>query len=84
MATKPYRQTALPTMVGQDYGCQKVIAGESDWNLSDKNQPAGDGLFIKNILDTIKKALAGMPGLEDWLNKRYEQLAAARTRDNNI
>lgn len=59
----------------QDYGCQKVIAGESDWNLSDKNQTAGDGLFIKNILDTIKKALAGMPSLEDWLNKRYEQLA---------
>lgn len=64
---------ALPKWL-ENYGCQKVINGESDWYLSDKNHTSGDGLFIKNILDTIKKALAGMSGLEDWLNKRYKQL----------
>jgi ubiquinone/menaquinone biosynthesis C-methylase UbiE len=54
----------------QNHGCKNVIDGESDWNLG-----SADELFIKNILDTIKKALKDTPGLEEWLTKRYEQLA---------
>jgi len=53
----------------QNYGCKKVIEGDSDWELG-----SGDGLFIMNILDTIRKALKGFPELEDWLTKRYRQL----------
>ena len=53
----------------QSYGCKKVVKGESDWSLS-----CEDALFIKNILDTINKALKGQPGIEEWLTKRYEQL----------
>jgi len=70
-----------PSMTGevlpvwlQNYGCKKVIKGKSDWNLVSKNNGAGDGLFIKNILDTIEKALQAKPGLDAWLSKRYRQL----------
>jgi len=68
--------TWQPSMTGhnllkwlEDYGCHQLVDGESDWNLSPTDQ-----LFIGNILDTIKKALAGLPGLEQWLVKRYKEL----------
>lgn len=53
----------------KNYGCKQVVGGVSNWELG-----KGDGLFIKNILDTIKKALAGTPGLDTWLSKRYKEL----------
>jgi hypothetical protein len=59
---------ALPIWL-KKYGCEQVVDGESNWELGE-----GDSLFIKNILDTIKKALAGFPGLETWLSSRYKEL----------
>ena len=59
---------ALPIWL-KKYGCEQVVDGESNWELG-----KGDGLFITNILDTIKKALAGFPGLETWLSSRYKEL----------
>lgn len=53
----------------ESYGCKKVFNGESDWRLG-----ASDQLFVKNILETIKKALKGLPGLDKWLTKRYKEL----------
>lgn len=52
-----------------------IAAGASDWELqSNPDQP--DNLFIANILDTIETALAGMPGLTEWLTTRRHQLRA--------
>lgn len=66
-----------PSMTGhnlakwlKDYGCHQVIDGESDWCLG----PA-DQIFIGNILDTIKKCLAGLPDVEEWLVKRNQELS---------
>ncbi len=53
----------------KNYGCSAVVDGSSDWHLTKSDQ-----LFTENILDTIKKALAGLPELEAWLESRYIQL----------
>lgn len=69
--------STLPNWL-KSYGCQKVIDGDSDWQLGKSEELGGlnneDGLFVRNILDTIKKALAGLPGIDAWLATRYEQL----------
>lgn len=62
----------------RNHGCSKVIDGESDWNLDSNTHDASDALFIKNILDTIQKALKTKPGLAAWLTKRYRQLEQER------
>ncbi len=64
---------ALPEWL-ENYGCRKVIKGGSDWSLSAINLDSRDALFIKNILDTIAKALKAKPGLDGWLAERYGQL----------
>jgi len=57
------------------HGHPVIAEGASDWELqSDPDQPAN--LFIANILDTIETALAGMPGLTEWLTTRRQQLRA--------
>jgi len=65
-----------PSMTGstlpkwlESYGCEQVVDGESNWSLGKSDQ-----LFIRNILDTIKKALYGFPKLDNWLAKRYKEL----------
>ena len=72
--------STLPNWL-KNYGCQKVIEGESDWQLGELGEleESGglnkeDGLFVRNILDTIKKALTDLPGLDAWLSVRYKQL----------
>jgi len=57
----------------QHYGCKQIVEGESGWRLGSE-----DELIIKNILDTIKKALSGYPGLKNWLTERYSQLQQAQ------
>jgi hypothetical protein len=52
-----------------NYGCQQIVEGASDWELA-----SVDHLFIKNILDTINKALDGLPDLEEWIKTRYLEL----------
>lgn len=69
--------SALPNWL-KKYGCQTVIKGESDWQLGEFEALGRlreeDSLFLRNILDTIKKALSGLPILDDWLRVRYKQL----------
>jgi len=51
-----------------------LAEGDSHWQLSSGPSPsAADNRFIGNILDTMAKALAGLEGLEDWLNLRRRQ-----------
>lgn len=52
-----------------------IVEGDSDWELQ-SNPERPDNLFIANILDTIETALAGMPGLAEWLVTRRQQLNA--------
>ncbi len=52
-------------------GCQVLAEADSDWQLN-----ASDGLFVRNILDTMKKALQEMKQLADWYDKRVTQLEA--------
>ncbi len=59
-------------------GHHLLAEGESDWKLVARAGEPGN-LFISNIIDTIETALAGMPGLAEWLTERREQL-----RDSNL
>tara|TARA_R110000824_G_scaffold336_9_gene2236 strand:+ start:32824 stop:33708 length:885 start_codon:yes stop_codon:yes gene_type:complete len=54
----------------ENYGCKSVVDGESNWLLG-----IDDRQFIENILETIHKALDGLPGLDVWLAQRSEQNA---------
>lgn len=55
------------------HGHRLLAEGESDWKLRARNGELTN-LFIENILATIETALAGMPGLTDWLLVRRQQL----------
>ncbi len=58
----------------KEQGHQVLAEGDSDWQLSSGPTPsAADNRFVGNILDTMAKALAGLEGLEDWLNLRRQQ-----------
>lgn len=48
--------------------CKTAAEGESDWLLGKDDQ-----IFIENILETVNKALLGLPGLDAWFAKRIEQ-----------
>lgn len=62
-----------PWLSGQ--GHTILAEGSSNWNLTSATGSAlPANRFIGNILDTIAKALNGMPGLDNWLQGRYEQL----------
>lgn len=65
-------QLLVPWLV--THGHPVIAEGDSDWKLRARTgDPAN--LFIENILATIETALAGMPGLTDWLVERRGQLA---------
>ncbi len=58
----------------KEQGHLVLAAGDSDWQLSAGSTPSGEtNRFIANILDTMAKALAGLAGLEVWLNLRRRQ-----------
>ena len=65
----------------RDHGHKVIAEGESNWQLSsldvndDKIQ-----LFIRNIIETIEKALSGMKGLDTWIEKRKDQLESGRLK----
>ena len=60
-----------------DQGHHVIAEGDSDWELqANPDQPTN--LFIANILDTIETALAGMPGLTEWLAARRLQLQSGQ------
>ena len=72
-----------PSQTGQRLGAwlvsqgHRLLAeGDSDWRLRARDGESTH-LFIENILATIETALAGMPGLAEWLIIRRQQLAAA-------
>jgi SAM-dependent methyltransferase len=52
-------------------GYQVVAEADSDWKLN-----SSDSVFVRNILDTIKKALQGMNELPTWYDTRASQLEA--------
>ena len=56
-------------------GHRVIAEGDSDWQLQ-SNPGLPTNLFIANIIDTIETALADMPGLQDWLAVRRQQLQA--------
>ncbi len=59
----------------KEQGHLVLADGDSNWQLSSGPTPsAEDNRFIGNILDTMAKALAGLEGLEDWLNLRRQQV----------
>ncbi len=62
-----------PWLVRQ--GHRVLAEGDSDWVLQSIPGQATN-LFIANIIDTIETALAGMPGLTDWVLTRRQQLQA--------
>lgn len=58
----------------KEQGHLVLAEGDSSWQISSGSTPsAEDNRFIGNILDTMAKALAGLEGLEDWLNLRRQQ-----------
>jgi hypothetical protein len=58
----------------KEQGHLVLAEGDSHWQLSSGPTPsAADNRFISNILDTMAKALAGLEGLENWLNLRRQQ-----------
>lgn len=64
-------QALGPWLVSQ--GHHLLAEGVSDWKLRAR-QDDPTNLFIENILATIETALAGMPGLPQWLVLRRQQL----------
>jgi SAM-dependent methyltransferase len=52
-------------------GYQVVAEADSDWQLN-----SADGVFVRNILDTMKKALQRMKELPPWYDTRAAQLEA--------
>ncbi len=56
-------------------GHKVEATGPSDWQLSEDIDNT-QALFILNILQTMEKALNGLPELDDWLTVRYQQLKA--------
>ncbi|MGK2904818.1 MAG: class I SAM-dependent methyltransferase [Desulfuromonadales bacterium] len=58
----------------KEQGHLVLAEGDSDWQLFSGPIPsAANNRFIGNILDTMAKALAGLEGLEEWLNLRRRQ-----------
>lgn len=58
----------------EEQGHLVLAEGDSHWQLSSGSAlSTADKRFIANILDTMAKALAGLEGLEDWLNLRRQQ-----------
>jgi len=56
------------------------VAG-SDWVVrpADGAYPADEAYFLRHILDTVESAvgeMGGVDGLDDWLARRREQVAA--------
>ncbi len=58
-----------------EQGHNVLATGPSDWRLTSRDN-GDDILFLENILQTIEKALQGLPCLESWLTERQRQLAS--------
>jgi SAM-dependent methyltransferase len=65
----------------RDQGHKIIAEGESNWQLSSLDvTDVHIQRFINNILETISKALAGLPGLDTWVTKRKEQLESGKLK----
>jgi 2-polyprenyl-3-methyl-5-hydroxy-6-metoxy-1,4-benzoquinol methylase len=72
----------LPSRTGEilgewliEQGHTVLATGPSDWRLASRDNE-DDILFLENMLQTIEKALQGLPCLESWLIERRRQLAS--------